>query len=441
VSRPFAPKLELVHQVPVVIESSDAVPLVNLTLYSRRGAATEPDGADGLCRLTMRLMRRTASGIPLLELERRLDRLGAQLSADANASATALLTTCVSRSLDQVLELLAGASTEPSLAEEEFERLRRETLAELIESRDNDRVLCARALRHTLFGAHPYGRNLTGTVESLRRLDHAQVRAFHDQAFSRGELLLSIAGDISRDRALAAAETLLGRHSEHPASPRDLADPTPIEGRRVVIVDKPGRTQCQTMIGLLGARPDDPDHTALMVANTVFGGTFSSRLMNEVRSKRGWSYSAYATLGLERRRHALTLWTTPDVENAAACVALELELLERLVRDGITRRELGAAKRTLTRSHAFAIDTAGKRAALSVEVPLLGLPEDTYSRYVERINAVTLEQANAALAARLDPARLVVAQVGSAAELGPALAQKLGATTPIDVIPYDSESL
>lgn len=441
VKKPSRPERIDIGRIPVIVEPCSAVPLVSITLATRTGASLDPIGQEGLCRVTSRLLRRTAGGRPLLELERELDRIGAHLGSDVSYSTSCLSATALTRSLSSVVDLMSQAVSHPSLDVEEFERLRRESRAELVESRDSDRNLAHRALRRALFAGHAYGRSVGGTLRSLDQLSHASLVEHHLATSCRDNVVLAFSGDLELTQARAAAEQLLSTLPDTPAPTDQLRDPVFPKGRHLVVVDKPERTQCQILIGLSGTRPDDPDHSALHVSSTVFGGTFCSRLMQEVRAKRGWSYGAYASLAVDRCRHGLTLWTFPAAKDAADCLALELDMLETLVKGGVTKRELSAAKSTMVRSHAFSVDTAAKRAALELEVLTLGLPEDYYSLYEARISAVTLDEANAALKSRLDPASLVVAVVGSATELTDVLAERLGAGTTKTVIPYDSDEL
>jgi hypothetical protein len=127
--------------------------------------------------------------------------------------------------------------------------------------------------------------------------------------------------------------------------------------RRLVFVDKPERTQTQILLGEVGSHPRDADHISLHVATTIFGGTFTSRMMKAIRSERGWSYGAYARLPYDKERDAFSMWTFPAAKDAAACITLELELLNAWRDKGISARELAFAKRYLVRSHAFDIYT------------------------------------------------------------------------------------
>jgi zinc protease len=171
----------------------------------------------------------------------------------------------------------------------------------------------------------------------------------------------------------------------------------------------------------------------------VFGGTFSSRLMQEVRAKRGWSYGAYSRVGFDRRRDAFTMWTAPAAADAAACLELQLELLHAFREKGITEDELRFVKGYLIRSHAFELDTARKRVHQRLEEALFDLPTGYHERYLERVEAVTTEAANAAVRARISEDDLVVGVVGTHAEIGGAVAAAIPGLAEAEVLPFDFE--
>jgi zinc protease len=206
-----------------------------------------------------------------------------------------------------------------------------------------------------------------------------------------------------------------------------------------VFVDKPERTQTQILIGCLGTHPHDPDHVALHVGNTILGGAFTARLMREVRSKRGWSYGAYSNLPYDRHRRGFSLWTFPKASDAAACIALELELLQKWWSEGITPRELAWAKRFLVRSHAFAIDTASKRVAQVLDEEIYGLPARYHADYVAHVQGVSLDQVNAAIRERITPNDLLVTVVGTAAEIQPSIRDAIPSLTTSETVAFDAE--
>ena len=218
-----------------------------------------------------------------------------------------------------------------------------------------------------------------------------------------------------------------------------VPEPTLTPGRRLVIVDKPERTQTQILIGCLGTHPRDADHTALHVGSTIFGGTFTARLMHEVRSKRGWSYGAYSNLPYDRRRRGFSLWTFPKASDAAPCVALQLEMLEKWKDKGVTPKELSWAKRYLVRSHAFAIDTASKRVSQSLDEELYGLPERYYAEYVDRVQKVTLDEVNAGVRTRITPEHLLVTVLGTAKDIESGLRAAIPNLQSTEIVPFDAE--
>jgi len=176
----------------------------------------------------------------------------------------------------------------------------------------------------------------------------------------------------------------------------------------------------------------------LLVGNTIFGGTFTARMTQEVRSKRGWSYGAYSNVPFDRRRQTFSMWTFPKADDAGPCLKLELDMLRELREKGVTKAELSWAKRYLLRSHCFAIDTAAKRVGLALDQALYDLPEDYYSRYLERVQAVTLEQANAALQNRLSDQDLLVTVVGTESVIGESVRGAVENLATSEVVAFDS---
>lgn len=427
------------HGPVVLVETSHALPLVSAVVAFRSGAAHDPAGREGLARITARMLRRGAEGYSANEIEETIDALGGELGVDVATSATSVHFEVIKRSLDRFVDLGATLLARPTFPVPELARLLREAEAELVDARDSDRSLCNRAFRRTLFAGHPYGRRVAGTIPTLRAITRDDVAAFYARHYTRRNAIVAISGDVEPDEAHAIAERLLAGLPEGEAIPDPVPDPEPRPGRRLVFVDKPERTQTQMVIGGLGTDAHDPDHIALLVANTAFGGTFSSRLMQEVRAKRGWSYGASSRAGFDRHRDAFTMWTAPAAQDAAACLALELEMLAALRRDGITEDELTFVKRYLVRSHAFEIDTARKRVHQKLDEVLYDLPEGYHETYVQRVEAVTLEEANEAVRRRIPEDDLVIGVVGTHAEIGAAIAAAIPRLADVQVEPYDLE--
>jgi zinc protease len=422
------------------VEPSPVVPLVSMVVALRTGSAVDPSGKEGLARITARMLRRGCKGLTATEIERAIDRLGAEVGFEVGASSSALAGQVLARNVEPFVDLLATLIASPAFEETELARLLREANAELFESLDNDRALADRFFRRRLFLGHTYGRSGRGTSASLAAIDRAAVKAHHEAHYVRGNAIVAIAGDIEPDEAERIARKLVSQLPEKAAPPDGLEDPPPLQGRHLVFVDKPERTQTQILIGALGTSAHDPDHVPLSVANAIFGGTFTSRLTREVRGKRGWSYGASSRMGVDRKRHSFVMWTFPATADAGPCAALEISLLEKLVADGVTDRELAFIKRYLTRSWAFEVDTAQKRVHHALDIELLGLPADYYDGYTAHVTGVTRDQANAAVRARINANNLVVAVVGTAATTLDAVKKAIPSLESTEIVAYDLEA-
>ncbi|RYZ03900.1 MAG: insulinase family protein [Myxococcales bacterium] len=423
----------------VLVETSRALPLVSFSIALKTGSLLDPQGLSGATRMLTRWMRRTAGGRDSHVIDAEIDALGGAFGADVSPSTLTFQGTVITRSLDGLIRITGDVLARPGFAEAELERLRRETFAELTESLDDDRGLSRRWFRQKVFGQHPYARSVTGTASTVGRIQQADLKALYARIVRPENLIFAFSGDIDRARAEELAAQLCAQLPSGPAPTEDCPDPTVIAGRRLTFVDKPDRTQTQILIGGLGTHAHDDDHLALHVANTVFGGTFTARMTQEVRAKRGWSYGAYSSLPIDRRRQAFSMWTFPKAEDAAPCIKLQLEMLHDLREKGVTKKELSWAKKYLVRSHAFALDTASKRVGLLLDSALYDLPPGYYEEYIERIKAVTLEQANAAVRKRLSEDDLLVTVVGTAGQIIEPVKAAIPNLASSEVVPFDAE--
>jgi zinc protease len=422
-----------------LFEPAHAVPLVTLVLSLRSGSAVEPPEKAGLARLAVRMLRRGCEGMTSEQVDFRIDALGAEMAVDTSPSTVAIHVQVIARNVDALVDLLALMLATPTFPNEELERLKRETVAEIVEARDNDRAVAQKALQRTLFEGHPYGRNPGGTTEGVQAIGRDDVLAFYRQFVVQGNAVVGIAGDVAPERVPELARRIALALPRGGGTTDSVPEPAPRPGRHLLLADKPERTQTQLLVATLGTSAHDEDHVPLTVANAVFGGTFTSRLMREVRSKRGWSYGASARTMVDRRRQAWVMWTFPAAEDAAPCLKLTIELMEAWVKEGVTAREMAFIARYLVRSHAFDVDTAAKRLHQALDVELLGLPADYYTSWIERVRAVTPAAASAAVRNRIHPEDMLAVVVGTAAQVLDPLRGAIAGLADAKVVPFDLE--
>lgn len=421
------------------VEPSHDIALVSLVVALRCGSATDPEGKAGLARIAMRMLRRGCDGLVAEQLDFRIDALGAEMAVDTSASTVSIHAQVIARNLDAFVDLLGRMLHAPTFPELELERLKRETMAEIVEARDHDRVIAQKAMQRVLFEGHPYGTNAGGTINTVASIDLRDVVAFYKRYVVQSNVVVGLAGDISPESApLVASRLVAGLPPGERASDK-VPEPVMLPGRRLFVVDKPERTQTQILVGTLGTSPHDDDHAPFCVANAIFGGTFTSRLMREIRSKRGWSYGASSRASIDRRRQAWVLWTFPAAADAGPCLKLAIELLDAWVSGGVTPSEVTFIKRYLVRSHAFDIDTPTKRLHQALDVELLALPQDYYTGWVDQVRAVTPQTASASVTRRIHPTDLLAVVVGTASEILQPLCAAIPGLSEPRVVPFDAE--
>jgi zinc protease len=423
----------------VFIEGSNDTPLVWFDVAIRGGAAADPVGLEGLHRHGALLARRGAGKRPRAELDEALDGLGAALDVSVGRDAVSLSGLTLERNLDAVIDLAADVLAAPRFDAAEHDRLLRETPQLLDEVRDDDAALATRWFDWSCHPGHPYGRTTLGTEASIAQLTNAVAAATWRREVVTPNLVIGLAGDIDDARA----ERLIARLTERlpttaapplpvlPASPRGASG-----GRKLVLVDKPDRTQAQLRLGHLACRFGDPDTLPLVVAEAAFGGMFSSRLMQEIRVKRGWSYGAGCAIRRSRGPHWLEIWMATAIGAAADAVALTLDLYGDLAARGPTPEEVEFARGYLIGAMPFHTATARMRMQLAVRDATYDLPLGFTAELPKRLGSVDADEVRAACARQLRPEAVVTVAVTTAAATRTAF-ERAGAG-PIQVVAHDA---
>ena len=393
-------------------------PITATTLILPAGALLDPPGKEGLAYLTGQLLLRGAGDMDQAQLADAIDFLGSTLGVSVGRDTTTISGDALTRNFATYQGLVEAVVSAPKLEETELAKLRRQTLAELAQLRENDAGLGQRLFVRTLFDGHLYGRPLKGTEESLAAITIDDVRGFYASHYrTDGPWLLGAAGDIDRPGLEDFASRTVGAlPAGAPPAVAVPAAPVP-QGIKVGFVDKPDRSQTQVFIGHPTLNSTHPDYLALIVANTVFGGTFTARLSHEIREKRGWSYGAYSYVQTDRRLGTFLMRFYPATEDTLPAVQLADTLYQQLVADGLGEEEVAVARRYLASSHAFALDTPTKKLSQQVGAELHGRPRDFVERFAELVSAVTLDQVNAAIRAHLTPNRLQCVVLATASDL------------------------
>jgi zinc protease len=419
------------------IEPSADAPLVWIEVAIRGGAAADPFGLEGLHRHAGLLARRGAGGRDRAAFDDALDRMGAAIDVGVGRDSTTLSAVTLTRNLDDVIGLCADVLASPGFAEVEHERLRRETPQVLDEIRDDDGSLVTRWFDREVAPGHAYARTSLGTATSLPRIELELARASWRREVVPDNLVIGVAGDVDEARARTIAARLTERlpHHRAPLAPEvDGIDPAP--GRRVVLVDKAERTQAQLRMGHLGPRFGTDDTAALVLLETGFGGMFSSRLMQEIRVRRGWSYGAGCHLRRSRGRHWLEMWMATGIEVAGEAVKTTLDLYADVAARGLDADETALARSYVVGSMPFHHATARQRMQLAVRDAVYNLPDGYTASLPAQVAELGVTDVARAAARWLRPESVITVAVATADIARDALAA--AGAGPVTVVEHDA---
>ncbi len=296
--KPFSPplpeKFELSNGIQVYLFPRHELPLVELRAIFGSGSINEQPDQAGLASLTAEMLDEGAGELGAIEMANALDQLGATLSVRAAQEYTVGRLSVLRRSFEDALRLFGDAVQRPRLERKEWSRVQTLRAEELRREQDDPSAVASRVGMRSFFGdAHPYGRPVRGTPESVAALHLDDVTKFHDTAYTPEKTVLLVAGDLTPDAAKKHLETTFGGWTRRstPAEQPQLPPPTP-RPFRVVLVDKPGAVQTVIRFWLPGPVYGSPERVKLNLLNTILGGSFTSRLNLNLREEHGYTYGA-----------------------------------------------------------------------------------------------------------------------------------------------------
>jgi zinc protease len=414
----------------VVVAQRPGVPLVAVRLVVSAGAALDPPRGHGLANLVAQVARRGTAHRTGRQIDDRVESLGSELGAGSDEDATYFGLSAPSEFLSELLDVVVDVATGPVFPTKEWERLRRREVAGLAHVLDEPGAVADRAMIEAVYPGHPYGHPTDGRARHIAGLRRADAIAFHHRWFAPAATTLVIVGAVDPQTALAVARKKLGRWKAlgktPPAVPVAAAVP-----RRVVVVDKGDVTQTQVRIASLAIPRSHPEYFPALVANAVFGGGFTSRLMEEIRVNRGLSYGVRSRFAMSRATGIFFVASFTKVDTTAELVQVTLDEAARFSAEGPRDEELERAKSYLSGLFPLSIETHEQVAEKLADVKLYGLSLEEVTSYRERVRGVTAQQCRDVAQRHFPLARGVIIAVGPAKQIAPAL-ERFG---PVTVVP------
>ncbi len=409
---PDIQKQALSNGLPVWLIESHEVPLVQVNLLVHAGSADDPQGKFGVASFTAAMLDEGAGSRSALELADAIDYLGAVLTTGSSFDASSVRLNVPVARVAEALPLMADVALRPTFPAEDLDRIRQERLTALLQAQDDPAAIASEAFQRIVFGGtHRYGTGAVGTPATLKSFTAEDLRAFHAAAFAPGNAALIVVGDIRMDAVLPLLEKAFGPWKGEAKPRRPVPAAPQLTRGQIYLVDKPGAEQSQVRIGWVGVPRATPDYFTLQVVNTVLGGSFTSRLNQNLRETHGYSYGASS--GFDMRLGAGPFVAGAGVQTDKTAEALR-EFFNELNAIGkpIPPEELTKAKNYIALGFPGDFETTGDLSRRIEELIIYKLPEDYFEQYVANVQRVTPPAAQKAVATYIQPPKFAVVVVG-----------------------------
>lgn len=397
------------------VESHD-LPMLDVSVDFPAGSALDPADKPGLASLTHRLLDQGAGGLTDNQIASGFADVGAQLSGRFDTDRAGVMLRTLSRAPEQqsALVLLTKVLSQPAFSEPIVAREKTRVIAALTEAEGQPGSIATQAFQHAVFGNHPYAHRETGNIDSVGTLSAPDLRAFYRSHYSARGAVVAFMGDVTRQQADSIARQL----TDGLPAASDIANttipPVPALTASVMRTLPFPAKQSQILMGQPGVARGAPDYYALYVGNYILGGGgFDSRLMNEVRQKRGLAYSVYSYFMPMRQAGAFQIGLQTRADQTEQALQVVRQTLDNFIAKGVTSDELTQAKNNIIGGFPLRIDSNKEILEYLAVIGFYNLPLTYLDDFPRQVAAVTAEQIQSAFASHVRPDKMVTVVVGS----------------------------
>ncbi len=411
---PDIQKRALSNGLPVWLVESHEVPIVQVSMLVRAGAGDDPTGKFGTASLTAAMLDEGAGARTALEIADAVEFLGANLTTTSSFDASAVRLNVPVKRLGEALPLLGDVVMRPTFPDKELERLRQERLTALLQARDDPPSIAAMAYSRRIFGAlHRYGTGAVGSEASLKGLAASDLKSFHAEYYQPANAVLVVVGDMRADAVLPELEKHFGGWKAAGASARRTPVPSAPQLTQggIYIVDKPGAAQSQIRIGWVGVPRSTPDYFPLLVMNTILGGSFTSRLNQNLREEHGYAYGASSGFDMRLSAGAFIAAAGVQTDKTAESVREFFNELNGILKP-IGTDEIERAKNYIALGFPSEFETSSDLSRQLEEMIVYQLPDSYFERYIANVHNVTPDAVQRVAKTYIQPARFAVVVVG-----------------------------
>jgi zinc protease len=423
----------LANGLRVIVIDRPGTPLVAAQLLIKSGGEVDPPELAGLGNMTADLITKGTEKRSATQIAEAIEALGGSLDSSARWDASLVGVNVMSLEIGPALEILADVVRRPTFKDEEIERLRQQTLDDLTVELGEPGSIARYVAARIVFGDAPYGQPLSGTPQSIARINRNDFVKYHSRWYRPDNAILVLGGDIRAKAAFNLAQQYFGdwkkpdtpMPASTPAKPATAAEP------RVIVIDKPDAGQAAVLVARTGIDRKDPDYYRGIVTNSVLSG-YSGRLNQEIRIKRGLSYGAGSSLDTRRGVGPFIASAQTKNQSAAEVASLLLGEVGRLSTAPVPDIELTPRKAVVIGNFARNLETSSGLVSQIAALALYGINFDEINRYISNVQTITASDVQRFAGTRLDAKKTNIVIVGNAKEF---LAELRKQYSQVEVIP------
>jgi len=414
-------KYVLKNGLTVLLLEKHGVPLVNVYVLVRTGAAADPAGEEGLASVTAGVLRKGTKARSAQQFAADLDYIGGTFEAEAGADFSSVSEEFLTKDAERGLGLLSDALLHPTFPQEEVDKLLAQALDGVRGAKDDPQQVLGAYYDGYLYGAHPYGRPAGGDEVSLQRIKRDAVMKFYETNYVPANVLLAVAGEFNGAEMRKKLEDVFGAWAARSVKNETIPPTAPVKSKRLLLVDKPDATQTYFALGNVGIARNDPDRVAIRVVNTIFGGRFTSELNEALRVESGYTYGVSSFFDARKAPGPFGIFSFTKNETTASAIDLALQVLQKLHKQGVTEGQLKSAKSYIKGQFPPNIETSRQLAQIVASYEFYGLGDDEINQLEARVDAVTPEIAKRVIDKHFPSENLVFVLIGKASAIGPAV--------------------
>ena len=413
--------VQLTGQVRTLVVERKMLPSVSIELIISGGATQDPSGKEGLARITAQALQKGAGDYSAEKFSFAIEERGATISVYAGYESTTISGEFLSKHAEFGLEMMAAMVLDPRLASKEITLLKEKTLSNITALVDEPGQLCSLLHRSNLYEDHPYGIPVVGYPASIRSITKQNVSEAYTQKIAKAPVLLTIVGDISGEKILSHARKVFSQLNHSNKVEKHVSHKAKVSGLKFYLIDKDDQTQAHIRIGTVGIARNDPAFYRLIVTNTLFGGSFTSRLMTEVRVRRSLTYGIRSNASFLKDPGSIVIATFTKTGSVVETVDVIFNEIRSLQSEKVPLKELSGIKQYLIGLYPFSLETNKRLAQYIANLHFYNLTKSVINKYSESVSDVTQDNVLQTAQKYYSDTDAVVTILGNTKSLAPEL--------------------